>query len=56
MQKLELYPRRVLARTLAIEELIAISGNGPDTTWTDGDRKDFTQISAGDVPGTPPPI
>ena len=56
MQKLELYPRRVLARALAVEELISISGNGPDTTWTDGPRKDFTQISAGDVPGTPPPV
>ena len=47
-------PRRVLARVLAREELIGIAGAG-DTTWTDGPvRKDFTQISAGDVAGDPP--
>jgi len=47
---------RVLARVLAVEELAPLSGSGPDSTWTDGVRKDLTLISAGDVPGTPPPI
>jgi hypothetical protein len=46
---------RVLARRLAVEELANTAGGGPDSTWTDGPRKDLTQISAGDVVGTPPP-
>lgn len=46
--------KRVLARVLAAEELVGISG-GDDTTWTAGvPRKDFTQISAGDIAGDPP--
>lgn len=52
-------PPRVLARALAVRELRRAGGGeseGPDTTWTDGPvRKDLTQISAGDVPGSPPP-
>jgi hypothetical protein len=49
-------PQRVLARVLAVNELPKASGSGPDTTWTDGpERKDLTQISAGDTPGSPPP-
>jgi hypothetical protein len=49
-------PKRVLARVLATQELEGLGGGGPDTTWTDGTpRKDFTQISAGDTPGSPPP-
>lgn len=47
-------PKRVLARVLATEELVGVSG-ADDTTWTNGNpRKDFTQISAGDVAGDPP--
>lgn len=47
-------PKRVLARMLAAEELVEVSG-GDDTTWTNGTpRKDFTQISAGDTAGDPP--
>jgi hypothetical protein len=49
-------PKRVLARILATVELEGVGGGGPDTTWTDGTpRQDFTQISAGDKPGSPPP-
>lgn len=49
-------PTRVLARILATQELEGLAGGGPDTTWTDGTpRQDFTQISAGDTPGSPPP-
>lgn len=48
--------KRVLARVLATVELLKTSGTGPDTTWTDhASRRDFTQISAGDTPGSPPP-
>jgi hypothetical protein len=48
--------KRVLARVLATEELLRTSGAGPDTTWTEpSPRRDFTQISAGDTPGSPPP-
>lgn len=49
-------PKRVLARVMATEELLRTTGAGPDTTWTDPNpRRDFTQISAGDTPGSPPP-
>lgn len=47
-------PKRVLARLLAVEELCEVAGGG-DTVWTDGSpRKDLTQVSAGDVAGSPP--
>ena len=56
MQKMGELPPRVLARVLAVEELAKISGTGPDSVWTDGvPRKDLTQVSAGDVAGSPPP-
>jgi hypothetical protein len=57
MQKTGERPTRVLARTLAVEELAKTVGDGPGTVWTDGvPRKDLTQVSAGDVAGTPPPV
>ena len=50
-------PKRVLARVMAIEELSTAVGQTPATVWTDGTpRKDLTNVDAGDVAGTPPPM
>lgn len=56
MRKLEQHPKRVLARALATEELMDISGSVGGVTWTDGTpRQDLTNVDAGDVAGSPPP-
>jgi hypothetical protein len=56
MRKLD-HQKRVLARVLATEELSTAVGQTPATVWTDGTpRKDLTNVDAGDVAGTPPPM